>query len=56
MGKLKKTTLLQSEGGLLSGLQCNVLASLVRFAHNKVNYIGCKCIALEASEEAAILW
>ena len=50
MSKLKDTTLLQNDGGL----QRNALASLVHFAHNKVNY-GCKCVVLEAREEAAII-
>ena len=44
----------QDNGGLLSGLQCNALAPIVHFAHNKVNY-GYKCIALEAREQAAII-
>ena len=35
--ELKNTTLLRNDGGLLSGLQRNALASLVHFAHNKVN-------------------
>ena len=34
--------------------QCNALASVVQFAHNEVNK-GCKCIALEAREEGAII-
>ena len=40
-------------GGLLAGLQHNALAFLVHFV-NKVSY-ECKCIALEASEEATIV-
>ena len=53
MEKLKNTILLRNDDALLSGLHCNTLASLVHFAHDKVNY-GCKCIALEAREEGAI--
>ena len=34
---LKNSTLLQNDGALLSVLQCNALASLVHFAHNRVN-------------------
>ena len=51
MRKLKNTAL-QNDGGLLLGLQHNALASLVHFAHDKVNW-GYKCIVLEAREEAA---
>ena len=36
IGKLKNTTLLWNDGTLLSGLQCNVLASLVHFVLCKV--------------------
>ena len=53
MKKLKNTTL-RNDGSLLSGLQCNALASLVHFAKNKVNQRS-KCIALETREEAAII-
>ena len=35
--KLKDTTLLQNDGILLSGTEHNALASLVHFAHDKVN-------------------
>ena len=54
MKKLNNTTLLRNDGGLRSGIQRNALASLVHFAHNKVNE-GCKCIALEAREESTII-
>ena len=52
--ELKNTTLLRNDGVLLSGLQCNPLASLVHFVHNKVNK-GCKCVVLEAREECTII-
>ena len=38
MQKLKNTTLLQNDDGLLSGLQCNALASLLHFVVCKVSY------------------
>ena len=57
-GKLYNTTPLWNDGRLLSGLQCSTLAHMVHLVlsklSNKVNY-GCKCIALEAKEEAAIV-
>ena len=37
MKKLKNTTLLRNDGGFLSGLQRNALASLVHFVVCKVN-------------------
>ena len=50
-GREKKTQehhLLRNDDGFLSGFQCNAFASLVHFAHNKVNYRDGICIALEA--------
>ena len=50
MRKLKNTTIVRNDGALLSGLQCNALASLVHFVVYKVNYtVGCKCIASRVS-------
>ena len=37
MGKLKNTTLLWNDGGLLSGFQRNLLASLVHYVACKMN-------------------
>ena len=37
MTKLTNTTILQDNSSLLSGLQCNTLASLDHLAHNEVN-------------------
>ena len=48
--KARMTTLLWNDGSL----QRNAFASIVHFAHDKVNQ-GCKCIALGAREEAAII-
>ena len=54
MRELKNSNILRNDGTLLSGLQCNALASLDHFASNNVNK-GCKCIAPEAREEGAII-
>ena len=54
MEKLKNTALLRNDVTLLSDLQLDALTSLVRFAHDNVNY-GCKCIALEAKQEGATI-
>ena len=40
MRKLNNTNLLQKDGGLLSSLQCNALASLIHFAHNAQSELG----------------
>ena len=55
-GSNKKTQehYLWNDGSFLTSLQRNAHASLVYFAHNNVN-LGCKCTALEAKEEAAIV-
>ena len=53
--KTQEHYLVRNDGGLLSGLQCNAIASrsLVHFVVCKVNK-GCKCIALRPERTAPL--